>query len=279
MSSYGGEAHLVEAAGFALPSLVDKLDGEVRALVTTMEVPRDAGSLQGLLNYLEIPYAGSGVAGCAIAAHQVTARRLLQAAHVPVPAYGLVRPRSSPYSEAQRIMRQASAGVVRIQPQAPARGPAGPGDSVWRGPSTAAGAEALSDLLTVAGPFGPLMYESDEPGQTLWVGVIDDAEGQPHTLPGLEAEPRAAADKETLGRARRLALRAQRALHLRGYALHRFTRSQDTGLFWREVQTHPDLSPTGRLFQITSAHHGWTHLEFIEALLNTCDTDLTEGGR
>ncbi|GGP78655.1 MULTISPECIES: hypothetical protein [Streptomyces] len=279
VTNLGGEAHLVESDGCAIPSLVDKLDSELEAILTIADVPRDAGTLQGLLNYLDIPYAGSGVAGCSTAALPVTVRRLLQAADVPVPPYGLVRPHASPHREAHRIMQEASSWSVCIQSLAPARRPAGPGDTAWTGPAFAAEPDALTDLLTLAAPHGPLMYESDIGGQTLWVAVIDDLEGQPHTLPVQEATPSLApASKEILARARQLALRAQAALHLRGYSLHRFTRYQDTLLIWRGVQIHPDLSPTGRLFQIAEAHHGWTHPDFVNALLNTCVTDQSYEG-
>src|SRR5581483_2525603 len=45
------------------------------------------GRLQGLLDYLRVPYCGSGVAASAIAADKILCKRLMEALAVPTPAW------------------------------------------------------------------------------------------------------------------------------------------------------------------------------------------------
>ncbi|MEU5436469.1 hypothetical protein AB0G73_24245 [Streptomyces sp. NPDC020719] len=282
----GFEAHLVDVHSDALLTLGDKLHA-CRAILTLADVPPDAGSLQGLLNYLDIKYVGAGVAGSSLTAHHLTARRVLRDVGVPLPAHGQVRAHLNAYDEALRITDEANAATIRSRPVTGAWDiritPALPLDprvfeddiTAWTG--SAVSVDALSDLIARAAPFTPLMYESDIVGETLWVAVLDDAEAEPYTLPPRETgEPKA--EQETLVRARDLALRAHRALHLRGVALHRFTRYRTTRLVWREVQTHPDLSPTGLLTEMVAAHHGWSYPDLIDDLLGSAITDALEAG-
>ena len=53
------------------------------------------GSLQGLLEVLELPYVGSGVLASALAMHKRVARVLFERAGLPV-ARGLALPRATP---------------------------------------------------------------------------------------------------------------------------------------------------------------------------------------
>ena len=45
------------------------------------------GRLQGLLDYLRMPYCGSGVAACAIAADKIVCKRMMESLAVPTPAW------------------------------------------------------------------------------------------------------------------------------------------------------------------------------------------------
>ena len=48
------------------------------------------GALQGLLQWLEIPYTGSGVMASAIAMDKVRSKHLFRAAGIPTPGYAVV---------------------------------------------------------------------------------------------------------------------------------------------------------------------------------------------
>jgi len=67
------------------------------------------GSLQGLLELAGIPYVGSGVLGSAVQMDKEVAKRLLQAAGLPVARWTLVRPselRADPAGAAARALRE-----------------------------------------------------------------------------------------------------------------------------------------------------------------------------
>lgn len=210
-----------------------------------------------------------------LAARPVTARTLLRAAQVPVPPHGPVAAHAGLRAEALRIWGEAS-GRVRVLPVLPAPVPLGAeGDTVLACAGAADTLDALTDLLTHAAPAALLMWESDIAGQSLWIGILDDGQGDPYALRPLPCSGMPPADRATLARARRLALRAHQVLLLRGLSLHRFTRSKATQLLWREVQTQPDLSPTGLLPQMATAHHQYAYAEFIYSLLDNSATDRT----
>jgi D-alanine-D-alanine ligase len=69
------------------------------------------GSLQGLLEVLELPYVGSGVLASALAMHKRVARVLFARAGLPV-ARGLDVPRGDPHATAERVRREVGQQLV-----------------------------------------------------------------------------------------------------------------------------------------------------------------------
>jgi D-alanine-D-alanine ligase len=69
------------------------------------------GSLQGLLEVLELPYVGSGVLASAMAMHKGVARSVLAGAGLPV-AKGIALPRGDARAGAERARREVGARVV-----------------------------------------------------------------------------------------------------------------------------------------------------------------------
>ena len=61
------------------------------------------GALQGLLQWLEIPYTGSGVMASAIAMDKVRSKHLFQAANIPTPDYAAIRCREEARNAAERL--------------------------------------------------------------------------------------------------------------------------------------------------------------------------------
>ena len=101
------------------------------------------GSLQGLLEVLELPYVGSGVLASALAMHKRVARILFQGAGLPI-ARGFDAPRGDAAAVAERARREVGAsvvikpsshgsaiGVVRLEENAPLSALAGAIEAVW----------------------------------------------------------------------------------------------------------------------------------------------------
>jgi len=61
------------------------------------------GALQGLLQWLEIPYTGSGVMASAIAMDKVRSKHLFRAAGIPTPDYAVVRTRDEASVAAEQV--------------------------------------------------------------------------------------------------------------------------------------------------------------------------------
>jgi D-alanine-D-alanine ligase len=80
---------------------IDLVRGRVRELVDHLpEVvmiamhgfPGEDGTLQGLLEFLQVPYTGSGVLASALAMDKVRTKHVLRSLNVPTPAWGIARP-------------------------------------------------------------------------------------------------------------------------------------------------------------------------------------------
>jgi D-alanine-D-alanine ligase len=61
------------------------------------------GALQGLLQWLEVPYTGSGVMASAIAMDKVRSKHLFRAAGIPTPDYAVVRSRDEASVAAEQV--------------------------------------------------------------------------------------------------------------------------------------------------------------------------------
>ena len=79
-------------AGFEIldpchPSFVQELAGFDVALSNLHGPFGEDGRLQGLLDYLRVPYCGSGVAASAVAADKILCKRLMESLGVPTPRW------------------------------------------------------------------------------------------------------------------------------------------------------------------------------------------------
>lgn len=82
-------------------ALAAETDGDLAALLSQGSYDRvwialhgrggEDGTLQGLLNYLRLPFTGSGVLGSAICMDKLRTKRLLQGAGLPTPRYCVLR--------------------------------------------------------------------------------------------------------------------------------------------------------------------------------------------
>jgi D-alanine-D-alanine ligase len=101
------------------------------------------GSLQGLLEVLDLPYVGSAVLASALAMHKRVARILFERAGLPI-ARGLDVPRGDARAAAERVRREvgerlvvkpsshgSAIGVVRLEAAAPLEQVAAALEAVW----------------------------------------------------------------------------------------------------------------------------------------------------
>ena len=126
------------------------------------------GRIQAVLEWLKIPYTGSGVLASAVGMDKVMSKRLMQAAGLPTPAWQSWR-RSEPAPAAPRFPV-----VVK---------PASEGSTV--GVSIVQRAADLPAAIDAAGRYdGEIMMEDYIDGHELTVGVLDGA-----ALPAIEVIP------------------------------------------------------------------------------------------
>jgi len=117
------------------------------------------GALQGLLQWLDIPYTGSGVMASAIAMDKVRSKHLFRAAGIPTPDYAVVRSRDEASVAAEQV------GFPLIIK------PSGQGSSV--GMSKVFERAELNDAVEVAFQFGDTaLLETCVTGSELTVAVL-----------------------------------------------------------------------------------------------------------
>jgi len=248
-----------------------EVDGDLRRLVAALTPTPDVvfnalhgrfgedGTVQGLLDWLGIPYTHSGVRASALAMDKVTAKTLFAAAGLPVAAGRVVAaetlqsadPMPVPYV-VKPVGEGSSVGVHIVHPGDNRRALIGSG---WR--------------------YGrDVLAEEYVPGRELTVGVLEDrallvtdivaahgfydyeakyAEGgSRHVLP-------ARIHPDTTRRALEVALAAHRVLGCRGATRADFryddTKGEPGRLVLLEVNTQPGLTPTSLLPE-QAAHLG-----------------------
>lgn len=134
------------------------------------------GTIQGMLDLLDIPYQGSGVLGSALAMNKLTAKQLYEKAGLPVPADIIVK-RNDALNPEHCIQRLGLPVVVK-----PVRGGSSVGVSIVR--SKALLQDAVDDAFSYD---DTVMIESYIDGLELTGGIIGNADLQ--ALPIVEIIP------------------------------------------------------------------------------------------
>jgi D-alanine-D-alanine ligase len=213
------------------------------------------GTIQGVLDYLGIPYTHSGVRASAMAMDKAAAKAVFAAAGLPVAPHRIIDiaeladhdPLPPPYV-VKPVNEGSSVGVSIVHP----------GDN--------RGAEIAANWH-----YGPAMVEQYIPGRELTVGVLEDcalvvteiiarekfydytakyaAGGSHHVLPAEIPEGITVAAKN-------IAVAAHRALGCRGASRADLRYDDATGrLVLLEVNTQPGMTPTSLLPE-QAAHMG-----------------------
>jgi len=166
--SRGVDAHAWDPAEKSIPEFA--VAGFDRVWIALHGPGGEDGALQGALQWLGMPYTGSGVMASALAMDKVRSKRLFRAAGLPTPEFRVVRNR------AHALLALEELGLPLILK------PAGQGSSV--GMSKVFAAEELNEATDLALSFsGPAMAEQCVVGDELTVAVL-----QGEALPSIRIE-------------------------------------------------------------------------------------------
>ena len=213
--------------------------------------PGEDGTIQGLLDILDIPYTGSGVLGSAAAMNKIAAKQLFSANNIPTPPYGIVD-RNIEWKTIKHLgfpvifkpcSEGSSIGVNKFNSQEEAE-------------------EKFPDLI---GQYKYGIVEKFIKGRDITIGVLDD-NGKSIALPILELAPDAEfynyeakytkgmtkficpADlkEDIASEAKELAVRAHRSLWCSGVSrVDMIVKKND--IYVLEVNTVPGMTETSDL--------------------------------
>jgi D-alanine-D-alanine ligase len=238
-----------------LPRLVAEA-GEIDvALVILHGIRGEDGTIQGLLDLLHIPYQCSGPLGSALAMNKIAAKRLYEAAGIPVPDYAELR-RTDALETEKWIARIGLPMVIK---------PASSGSSI--GMSIVRDAAAIPDALETAFSFDDrALLEAYVKGIEITGAVIGNEQLEP--LPVVEIVPAdhheyfnftakytpgetreicpARISKPFTEQAQALACRAHEALFCEGYSRTDMILSGDR-IYVLETNTIPGMTPVSLL--------------------------------
>ncbi|MCO6185649.1 D-alanine--D-alanine ligase [Rhizobium sp. L1K21] len=227
------------------------------------------GKIQGILEYLQIPYTHSGVLASALAMDKQQAKAVAKAAGVPVAeakvmnrfAIGNDHPMKPPYV-IKPVDEGSSFGVVLVKEDQPAP-PQIVGSSEWvygdrvmverfihgRELTCAVMGDVALGVTEVI-PQGHVFYDYDSK-------YVEG--GSKHVLPA-EISP------NIYHKIQQLALKAHQAIGCRGVSRSDFRYddrfSENGEIVWLEVNTQPGMTPTSLVPEM-AAHAGHTFGEFV----------------
>ncbi len=250
------------------------------------------GTVQGFLDLLDLPYQGSGVLGSALAMDKDTAKTLYRAHGLPVAPWSMALPADT--TEPDRLLKNLHLPLV----VKPVRQGSSLGMSIAHTPIELAA--AIRQAFTYD---GEVMVEEYVKGREITVGIIGNDQltalplveiipGQEHPFFDYQAKYQAGASREIcpadlpdeIGRlAQEYAMRAHRALKLRGYSRTDMIVSA-TGIVVLETNTIPGMTPTSLLPQAAAAA-GLPFAALLDRLLELAmerkrsseDTDIAPG--
>ncbi len=233
------------------------------------------GTVQGLLELLDIPYQGSGVLGSAIAMDKNLSKNLYRMHGLPVADWEIIEAGIS-YSTKSLIEKMGLPLVVK---------PVREGSSL--GMTMADREQDLGEGIEIALKHGTqVMVEQFIQGREITVGVLgnDDLAALPlvEIIPGEEytffdytAKYKAGAtteicpaeiDVDIAARAQKYGVVAHKALQLRGYSRTDMIVAEDGQLYLLETNTIPGMTPTS-LFPQAAAEYGLDFPVLLERLL------------
>jgi D-alanine-D-alanine ligase len=234
------------------------------------------GTVQGLLDLLNIPYQGSGVLGSALAMNKLLAKRLYQSVELPVAPFIVVDGQSGQQVDPQQVEEVLGLPVVIKPIEA--------GSSV--GMSIVRDLDGLPQAVTDAMTHGgQVMIEAFVDGVEVTAGVIGNEElealplieivpGKDHEFFDYEAKYIAGQteeicpariDRELTAKVQEYALRAHRVLQCRGYSRTDMM-IRDRQIFLLETNTIPGMTATS-LFPQAAQAAGYSFSALLDRLI------------
>ena len=113
LESAGFEVQLIDTKGFCLSEL-DKLAID-RVFIALHGRGGEDGCVQGALEYMNIPYTGSGVLGSALSMDKIRSKQVFQALNLPTAAFAIVDKAQYQMADAAIILQQLG-NVVMVKP-------------------------------------------------------------------------------------------------------------------------------------------------------------------
>ncbi|MGD9332728.1 MAG: D-alanine--D-alanine ligase [Desulfobacterales bacterium] len=257
-----------------LPKLVADADKIDAALVILHGPFGEDGTIQGMLDLLDIPYQGAGVMSSAVAMNKLVAKRLYEHAGLKIPPYCMVR--RGPIPELGGCVQHLGLPIV----VKPVEG----GSSI--GMSIAASEKELRDAVEEAFKYDELvLLEKYLEGTEVTGGVLgnDDPEalplieiipGEGHTFFNYEAKYKAGETTEICparisvsltDRAQACAIQAHEALFCRGYSRTDMI-IHDDDIYVLETNTIPGMTATS-LFPQAAAKAGLDFTRLLDRLI------------
>ncbi len=245
------------------------------------------GTIQGLLEILDIPYTGSGVLASALAMNKVACKKVVGQSGVPTPVWREIDPWISAAEAAAAVERDLGYPLMFK--------PVQEGSSVGVVKLTSPG-----DLAAVIergrADFGSVFVERCVVGTEITVGVLEGPRG-PWALPILELVPKrdfydyeakytsgltefvipARLEADVYAEAQRLACRVFEAVGCRGYCRVDFMVDKVEGPQFMEVNTLPGMTDLSDL-PAQARHIGMSYDELVELILGTAALDADRLG-
>lgn len=257
-----------------LPKLMADADQIDAALIILHGPYGEDGTVQGLLDLLDIPYQGSGVLGSALAMNKLVAKQLYETAGLPVAPYVMVHGKNQIKPEAIEVQLGLPVVVKPIEA----------GSSV--GMSIVRSIDALSGALALGFEHGrSVMIEAYVDGVEVTGGVLgnDELEALPlieiipdeaHEFFDYEAKYTAGVTQEICparisseltAKAQQYAMTAHKALHCRGYSRTDMI-LRDDELYVLETNTIPGMTATS-LFPQAARAAGYSFGQLLDKLV------------
>ncbi len=261
-------------AGPDLPGRLQTLRPDVALLALHGKYGED-GTVQGVCEYLKIPYSGSGVMASSVAMNKYYSKQIFKFHEIPTPRFQMF---FSERHQPDRFLPDLGWPVV-VKPSRE-------GSTV--GISIAKSQSELPAALKLAMKYDrEILIEEFIPGQEITVAVLQD-----RALTPVEIAPKQGfydyknkytagntdyilppnMPKDVIETCKDLALRTHRALQCRVYSRVDFRLNEDLTPYVLEVNTLPGCTPTS-LLPKAAAHDGISFAELIRILVEKAGLD------
>ncbi len=239
------------------------------------------GTVQGLLDLLDIPYQGAGVLGSSVAMNKLLSKRLYEDAGIPTPAYcaytlgdtvdiqALVDQLGLPVV-VKPVCAGSSVGMGIIREQADIRAAI---DEAFTHDDTVIVEEFIDGMDLTCGVLGNRELEALPPIEIIPGDEFEFFDYTAKYTPGASQEicP-ARIPEETTQEIYRLAVKAHKALFLKGYSRTDFRLSKGGDLTVFETNTIPGMTATS-LYPQSAEAAGYTFSHLLDKLIELAMDD------